>query len=150
MAGKRKPAKRAGRPSRYLVKYGKLLVDWMDRPAMQERSKTSYYKDGSVQSEEPLQWATTLPTFQGFASSIHVSVDTLLEWRDKYPEFRKSYDMAKQLQENIWLQNAMSGLYNPTFAKFFGENCLGYKSRQEIDMDAGVEITLGDAEKYAK
>ena len=53
---------------------------------------------------------------------LGVNVDTLHEWSAKHKEFSEAYTRAKQIQEDIWLRESLSGRYNAQFAKFFGVN----------------------------
>ena len=123
-----------GRPSKYKKRYCKLLIEHFSIEPQTEKVRTEYYANGQVKSEEKTPWAQTLPTFQGFAMKIGVAMSTLGKWRNEHEEFSEAYARAREMQEHIWLQNSMSGLYNATFAKFFGMNCFGYKDRSEVDV----------------
>ena len=105
--------------------------------------KEEYFNDGSLKSKVPVITATEIPTFQGFANKIGVNIDTLHEWKEVYSEFSEAYTRAKQIQEKIWLVNAMSGLYNAQFAQFFGKNCLGYKDKVET-VNKNIELSYED------
>jgi len=82
----------------------------------------------------PISFPTDFPTFQGFANSIEVNGDTLVEWSKIHQDFSAAYSRAKELQEHIWLTNGMNNLYNSQFAQFFGKNCLGYKDKNETEI----------------
>jgi hypothetical protein len=123
----------AGRPTVYDEKYCDMIIDYFTVQPQQTVYKKTYYADGGLKSEEPVVLPEQLPTFQKFADSIGVHIDTLHEWKDKHEEFSEAYARAKQLQEHIWLVNGMSNLYNAQFAQFFGKNCLGYKDKSEVD-----------------
>lgn len=122
-----------GRPTKYDKKYCDQIIEYFRVPSTRTVLQTEYYKDGDVKSEREIEVATLLPTFQGFADEIGVNDDTLVEWAKVHPEFSAAYSHAKKLQEKIWLQNSMSGLYNAQFAQFFGKNCLGYKDKTEVE-----------------
>lgn len=100
--------------------------------------KEEYFNNGEIKSKTPIITATEFPTFQGFANEINVNTDTLHEWKKEHKEFSEAYTHAKELQEKIWLVNAMGGLYNAQFAQFFGKNCLGYKDKQELEHSGNV------------
>lgn len=154
MAGKekkpaRKQAKR-GPKSRYMAKYGPKMLKYFDKEPYELREIVSYHQDGSVKSTKTVAWATSLPTFQGFAAEIGVTDDTLRNWAEQYPEFGGYYRMCKQLQEKILVTNAMMGNYNAQFAQFYAKNCLGYKDKQEVDVNENqFEVILGEAAEYA-
>lgn len=115
-----------GRPTDYKAQYCKDIVSYFDLPA-----KT----DGT---------ATEFPTVQDFACSIGVTVATLLNWRDKYPDFAQAYALARQKQESILLKNAMDGGYSAQFAKFFAINCFDgrYKDKQDVDLKQDTTISF--------
>lgn len=136
-----------GRPTKYRKKYCEDIIKYFSVEPQETVWRRTYFSGGGVKSEEPVMWAKSIPTFQGFAQSIGVHTDTLKEWAKQYPEFSEAYARARMLQEKIWLINAMSGLYNAQFAQFFGKNCLGYKDRQEINANIDGTLTLEQALK---
>lgn len=142
-----------GRPTKYKAEYCDSIISYFDLPPQQTTYKRTYYANGQLKSEEPCVLAEQLPTVEGFAHSISVHKDTLYEWASKHKEFSVALARARQLQEKIWLVNAMGGQYNAQFAQFFGKNCLGYKDKSETELsgDMGVKVTLdGDIKDWAK
>ena len=131
-----------GRPSKYKPEYCEDIVKYFEVPPQQVIYKESYFPDGKLKSKDPITLACQLPTLQGYANSIKVHVDTMIEWCKEHKEFSEAYARAKQLQEQIWLINGMSGLYNSQFAQFFGTNCLGYKTKVEQDINANITQTI--------
>jgi len=129
-----------GRPSKYKKEYCKGIIEYFNKPPYKESYKEEYFADGSIKSKIPIITVTEFPTFQGYADSIGVHIDTLNEWTNKYEEFSEAYKRAKQLQEKIWLVNSMQSLYNPQFAQFFGKNCLGYKDKQELEHSGRLKL----------
>lgn len=127
------------RPTKYKKSYCDDIVRFFAVPPSQTVYKKTYYADGGVKSEEPIVLPADLPTFQAFASSIGVHVDTLHEWRQQHEEFSEAYMRAKQMQESIWLVNGMSGRYNAQFAQFFGKNCLGYSDKSEVEHSGHID-----------
>lgn len=138
MAGKeKKPAKqqaKRGPKSRYMAKYGPMMLKYFDKEPFAIKEIKQYYPDGSIKSVKEVPWAVSLPSFVGFATQIGVTDDTLRIWAKKYPEFGKYYELCAQLAEKIVVTNGLLGLYNPQFAQFYAKNCLGYKDRQEVDL----------------
>ena len=51
--------------------------------------------------------ANPLPTFEKFAHSIGVHVDTLHEWKSAHPEFSEAYKKAQQLQMDFPQRSAL-------------------------------------------
>jgi hypothetical protein len=132
-----------GRKTKYNKKYCDEIIEYFDVPPQNTAYKEEYFNDGSLKSKVPVITATEIPTFQGFANKIGVNIDTLHEWKEVYSEFSEAYTRAKQIQEKIWLVNAMSGLYNAQFAQFFGKNCLGYKDKVET-VNKNIELSYED------
>ena len=136
------PKHAGGRPTKYKPEYCDMIVDYFRREPVTVLYKKEYNRDGSLKCETPITTATEFPTFQGFADSIDVNDDTLVEWAKVYDGFSASYARAKQLQHQIWLINSMDNRYNSQFAQFFGANCLGYKNKSEITGANGGPIQL--------
>lgn len=139
----------AGRPSKYDPKYCEEIIKFFKKKPQKTQKRKVYHQNGTLKCEETVVVAQTLPTFQGFARKIGVSRDTLLEWCEKHGEFSDAYARAREMQEEILVVNAMGGLYNAQFAQFFAKNCLGYREKQEVAGDMGIEIVMGKADKYA-
>jgi len=150
-----KEKNKGGAPTKYKKEYCKKIVEYFRIPPTRTEYKEEYFNDGSLKSKVPVIIANEFPTFQGFADTIGVHYDTLKEWCDVHEEFSEAYTRAKRLQEKIWLQNAMSGLYNAQFAQFFGKNCLGYRDKQEIEQSGELNNTItvklaGDIGEWGK
>ncbi len=142
-----------GRPTKYKEEYCDKIIEYFRIEPTKTDYKEEYYNNGTLKSKTPVITAEIFPTFQGFADELDVSIDTLNEWCKVHPEFSEAYTRAKALQERIWLQNAMSGLYNPQFAQFFGKNCLGYKDKQELETKGEQKIVVelqGDVAEWSK
>lgn len=129
---------KVGRPTKYQKKYCEEIIDYFNQSPQTCMYKEEYFQNGELKSKTPIITASQFPTFQGFANEIGVDVDTLLNWKEEHEEFFGAYTRAKQLQEKIWLVNAMGGLYNAQFAQFFGKNCLGYKDKQELEHSGNI------------
>lgn len=140
-----------GAPTKYKEEYCQQIIEFFRVEPRQVMYKKEYFQNGNLKSETPIIEANNLPTFQDFADSIDVHIDTLNEWCKVHEQFSEAYARAKQLQERIWLINGMNGLYNSNFAIFFGKNCLGYKDKQEIENTGDVAIKIeGYNPDYAK
>lgn len=105
------------------------VVEYFSAPAQRVEKKTTYYPDGGVKTEDPVVLPSPMPTFQGFAAKVGVGGDTLRAWREEHPEFDSACRRAQMMQEDKWLVNSMSGLYNSSFAQFYGKTALGYSDK---------------------
>lgn len=125
----------AGRPTKYDPKYAGMLMEYFDVPAGYDAEVEN--SKGVLQS---VRHAADFPTFAGFANSIDVHRETLLNWADTdengeplNPEFFDAYKKAKDHQERILIQNGLKGGYHPAFAIFTAKNVIGWRDKQELD-----------------
>ena len=153
---KKKPVKKksintikVGRPTNYVPEYCDLLIEYFsNRSPIIERKKI-FYKDGTLKSEEPVTMPPSYPTCQGFAMSINTTAKTLLDWKEKHPEFGEAYARAKDIQESILLENGIQGLYNAGFCQFIAKNTFGYKDKVETENKTTMEVS-GSVENFLK
>ncbi len=84
------------------------------------------------------------PTLYGYAASIGVTSQTLLNWKEAHEDFSIAYELAFDIAKNALLQNAMAGRYNPKFAQFVAINCHGMadKSIQEQVQEKPFEVNI--------
>ncbi|AMC36609.1 hypothetical protein [Janthinobacterium sp. B9-8] len=76
----------------------------------------------------------SLPTFEGFASSIDVNAEILNGWASekddvgelKYPAFAYAHRLANNLQEDLLIQGGLVGSYNSEFAAFMLKTLHGW------------------------
>lgn len=136
--------KSPGRPSGYKPEHVKKLIDYFSRaPYRQVTKKISedqkvveipmFHEDG-----RPVQETSDFPTFAGFAISIGVHRDTLVEWSKNFAEFSDAYKKAKDFQENWLAVNGNRGLLPPAFAIFTAKNILGWRDKQPDEVDVVV------------
>ena len=121
---KRKPRPGEGRPTKYKNEYCAAII--------------SYF----INSER-------FPTFEGFADSIDVCVDTIMDWTRAHDEFFRAYTRAKDIQCNRLVIGAIENKYNSQFAQFFAKNNLGFKDKVEQEISGGIRIELGDMDEAA-
>ena len=82
------------------------------------------------------------PTFEGFATSIHVVCSTLECWREKYPQFDTVYRTCLQIQKDNLVNGALLERYNPAFSKFLATNNFGMAEKVEQKVDADHDINI--------
>ena len=130
-----------GRPTKYKVQYCEEIITFFD----QEPYSVVEDDDGNVMvsaNGKPVFKACPLPTFEHFAQSIGVHVDTLHEWADKHPKFSESKKRASQCQKNILIQNGLTGGYNNTFSIFIAKSCLGMRDGNEVDQGVAKPLVI--------
>jgi hypothetical protein len=128
-----------GQPTKYKPEYCDKIIEYFNVPPQQVVYKETYNADGSLKSKEPIVLPAQFPTFQGFANDIcDVSMMSMMRWCDEHIEFREAYSRAKAIQEKILLINSTGKLYDSQFSQFFAKNCLGYRDKTELAVDATV------------
>lgn len=58
-----------------------------------------------------------LPTIEGLAVHLHISRETIYQWKKEYKEFSDIIDELMAKQAEALVTNGLSGDYNPTIAK---------------------------------
>lgn len=143
-----------GRPTKYRPEYAQQMVDYFKSKLNAEGKPYERHVSAFGVKEVP----EMIPTFQGFAVSIDVDHDTLMNWRNatnekgepKYPEFFGAYKKCKAIQYDFLAQNAIRGNYNPAFSIFFAKNNLEMvdeQVRKDVKMD--VDEYLKEIEKLS-
>lgn len=122
-----------GRPTKYKRQYCQDIIDYFDiEPYHEVERKTIDVKSGREYINHE-RLPNDLPFLSGFAHSIGVAHDTLVEWTNVHPEFSVAYKRAKQLQEQILAVNGLQGLYNASFAIFTAKNVAGWRDNKEVE-----------------
>ena len=133
-----------GRPTKFKSEYCEELIAWFNKDPNYEKPLEHFSLNGTVKWIDIKLMSNPLPTFLGFAKSIGVDTDTLVEWAkeensEKYPNFSVSYRRAKELQKWFLIENGLNGLYNPQFAIFAAKNITDMKDRLEQDITSAGE-----------
>lgn len=122
---------KVGRPTKYKPEYCKEIINYFDKPLFIEVEVEKMSASGAVKKIKE-RVANNMPTFERFAHSIGVCMDTLHEWRKHHREFSDAYRKAKGMQKSFVLTHGMSGNYNANFAKFFAINNLDMKESSHL------------------
>lgn len=135
-----KQRKPPGRPSGYKPEYVDKLIAFFDvSPTISKEKISVNRRTGEAQVTEEKE-AIDLPTFERFAHSIGTSHKTLLEWKERFPVFRKAYERAKELQQDVWQTNTLHNRYNSAFAIFMGKNVFGWKDKSEETINVNFSL----------
>lgn len=128
MAEKKAP----GRPTKYRKEFAELLLDWF---------RVESWTTGKDEGGRPYYHANMMPTFEGFAVSLGVDPDTLLEWAKRHKDFSGAYTRARALQKQWILQNATVGATPSNIAVFLLRACHGMTDKFD-DSDAGGDTIV--------
>ena len=125
--------KKRGRPTKYKKIYCKRIIKYFDIVPYYDEEVELKDKKGNVYIKT-VRKANDLPTLAGFARSIGVWRQRLLDWSKKYPEFAVSYKKAHDLQYHILVTNGLLGLYNTAFAIFTAKNVTDMRDKTDFDV----------------
>lgn len=128
---------------KYKPEYCEKLIDYFNQPATRVEYKETYYK-GELNARIPIVMPAEYPTFELFAAMLGVSVRTLKNWCDKYPRFADCYARAKEIQYGKLTSLAVTGLYNPVYAKFEAVNNHDKKDKSEVEQKVSGTVNAVD------
>lgn len=131
-------------PCKYKEEYCDRLIEFFTRNVEPQILYDEYYdKDGNLKSKRPsMVIPAKLPTFEGFAWSIGVTVGTLENWRKEYPRFDTAYARALEKQKELLLVNGTNKQYDGNFSKFLLTNNHGMA--EQVKSDVTYKFTLSD------
>jgi hypothetical protein len=118
------PRHAGGAPTKYRPEYCQQIVDFFTVNPTTEEIASRQKGNGLIR----------FPTFEGFASSIHVVMSTLFEWCKEHKEFSNAYNECKQLQKQFLIDCSLNDVFNAGFAKFVAINCTDMKEKLEQDV----------------
>ena len=102
-------------------------------------AKSKYESHVAPRLEEIKDWARNGATDKDVAISLGISIDTLYEYKKRFPEFSESLKHSKDYcdaqVENALYKSAMAG--NVTAQIFWLKNRRPKKWREQPDADAG-------------
>jgi hypothetical protein len=132
--------------SKYKEEYCDQLIEYFNQPSTRIEYKETYFK-GELTGKVPILLPNEYPTFELFAAKLGVTTETLRNWAEHNPRFKHAYVRAKELQFGKLTSNALTGLYNPVYAKFEAVNNHNQKDKQEVDTQVSGGIATGLDEK---
>jgi len=106
-----------GRPTKYKPEYCQAIIDYFDIPTHDTDGKPN-----------------TPPYIFRFCLSIGISKDCLHKWVAAYPEFNDAYRIAKEMQEKLIINHALTGGYNASFAWKTMMNMHNWRDQQNLQV----------------
>lgn len=121
-------------PSKFKEEYCEKLIAFFTDAKPEVIYEEFYNSDGTLKGKRPVQVIPAkLPTFEGFAFEIGVTVNTLLNWCEKFPHFASAYARAAEKQKEILLINGTNKQYDGNFAKFLLMNNHGMSEQTKSE-----------------
>lgn len=125
-----------GCPTKYKPEYCEQIVEYFNKPSYEPiiiKDDEGNETVATNKQGKPIMKPCSLPTKEGFAFSIGVHSETLINWAKKFAEFFEAIKKAENLQKNILIQNGLIGNYEKTFAIFVAKNVTDMKDQQVIE-----------------
>lgn len=144
-----------GAPTKYKPEYCEAIIKYFNRQKTQQQiigRIKRYAKDGTLIADEEKYKVVPndLPTFEGFAREIDVSVRSIERWaiallkpdaiegeaeykKLKFPDFCRAYNICKGLQKEFLVDNGLQGNSPPATTIFVLKNVTDMTDKQIIE-----------------
>lgn len=127
---------KGGRPSEYDPAYVERAKEYI------EANQDTYILGTSIKVK--------LPTIEGFARFLKVSVSSLHEWAKEHEVFSLALDEIKNEQKQRLLDKGLSGDYNSTIAKLILSANHGLREKTESELNVKGNLSLTSVLEAAK
>lgn len=111
---------------------------------------TKYSKEMLEKAREYLdthdELGDVVPTREGMADHLGVTMATLYNWADAHPTFFDTLQLANSRQARKLISGGLTGALQPTIVKLMLANH-GYRERQEIEHSGEIHAHFDPAEK---
>ncbi len=136
---------------KYQDRYADLLVAFFSKPISHVEYTRTYYKDGQLKSETPVEFVNDFPTMGMFARSIGVSVSALKAWagitedgRYKHDRFASAYARVKEWAGGMMESGALSGKLDTGMAKFVLTNDYNMNDKHEVTYTVSLPAEIDE------
>lgn len=139
-----------GRPTKYKKEYCEQIVAYFKdfEPFDEIPVEEEQGEDGKITTKMK-RVPKAPPSLTKFATELDVSRDTLHEWKRTHKEFSDAFIKAKAIYEEIYIDGATLGLYNPYFTALIMKNRFDWRDKKEVEQtnynhsDDNVELLKG-------
>ena len=89
--------------------------------------------------------AKQLPTLEGFALEVDVTVKTLTNWGDRHPEFLRALERLKAVQKTTLINRGLNSTYNSVIAKLVlsCNHGMHETKNENFTGDLNVKVSMG-------
>lgn len=114
-----------------------------------EDKETEFHKTRGEKSDSYERIVVVnLPSIEGLAAYLHVSKNTLYDWKEQHKEFSDALDDIIIKQHNVLVSGGLSGNYSPVIAKLLLSSNHGYAEKSETKSKVEIEAVT-DEEKQS-
>ncbi len=132
----------AGRDPDYKPEYCQDLINFFDVEPFRPVPETWYNPDGSVKRETMKMVPNPPAHLSQWARKTGISSATVYNWARAYPEFLEALSHARAIRKAQVIDNSLTGLYNPIFAKLAAANWFDWHDKQETHHSGEVKNTI--------
>jgi len=119
-----------GRPSEFKEEYIAKADEFLE--LCKDEEFTFHKTDGVKSDSYERHIKVKLPTIQGFALFLDVSIPTLHNWAKENQEFFNALEKIKRVQHERLISGGLSNDYNSTIAKLMLSSNHGYKEKSDV------------------
>ncbi len=137
-----KPKSRKGK---YTADMPERLIKYFSKPQKDKRLRT--LRNGQVLEIN----MPRVPTLIGFIDKQKISLQTLYNWRDKYPAFSDAMEEAIERQKTMYAELGLSGINDPSMSKYVLESIESSQERARARREKkgsgdgfNINITVSD------
>ena len=150
------------RPTSFKKEYTEKLIEYFNiKPNFLKKIITKWKND--YEKIEYKEFANNMPTIQWFCRKLSIDRHTLYNrlsdaknWKEELlkswekviifdkdkQEFLHTFNICKEIQEQIWMENSLKWLYNPSFSIFFWKNVFKWKDKVESETTIKNELLI--------
>ncbi len=114
-----------GRPTKYDQKYCDEIINWFDRPHVDENGKPC-----------------KLPLKTDWALEKGIARQTLYQWINDYPDFSDAIKTCEDIVKSILINNSLNGTYNPTSFIFTAKNLTDMRDQSAVQLQGDKDNPL--------
>lgn len=134
--GPKGPSKYSQKMVKKTKKYTKMCEDEQIQVLKQENAEKGYQM-----FEQKTK--VNLPSVEGLAFYLKVNVDTIYDWKKKYPDFSEAIGELHAKQTKMLLSKGLSGEYNSTIAKLILAS-RGYREKMDVKVGEFSNSEIGN------
>lgn len=135
----------AGRPKEFKEEYIAKVDEYLEQC---EDTEDEFHRTRGEKSDSYDRIIKAkLPTIEGFARFIDVSIASIYNWRDEFPEFLEALEKIMVEQRERLINKGVSGEYNSTIAKLILSANHGMRDSTDVTT-GGKPIKIGFDESF--
>lgn len=104
------------------------------------QTRVEFYDEETGHSKLQNELEVKLPTKQGLAKHLGITLPTLKSWAEKHDEMLLAVEELEAEQHDRLVNNGLGGKYNPSIAKLILSSNHGYAENKSVKHSGGIRI----------